>query len=344
MKFFRSLTFRLLLCVFFGIAIATLVTGGWYYLLAIPAIPIPHGAVELMRSPLQLLMMSLVLSTVLSGMFAHNFVRPVVHLSEATKRVAEGDFTVRVEEPPTEDEMTELIRSFNHMTAQLGASELFKKDFINSFSHEFKTPIVSVRGFARQLLREDLSPETRREYLEIIVRESERLSDMSTNVLLLTRLENEQIRPEIVRYRLDEQLRRTVLLLEKQWSGKELETDVDLPETFVESNEELLSHVFLNLIGNAVKFTPPGGRICVRCMRTPGNRIIAAVEDSGPGMDEETQRRIFDRFFQGESSHASEGNGLGLTLAKRITELLGGTIRVESAPGEGSRFTVELPG
>ena len=340
MKMKNSLTFRLVMSVFLAMGLANLITGGWYYVFA-PA----FGA---LRSPLQLLLVSLVLGTLLSIVFSKILMRPIYQLILATKKVAKGDFSVRVEPTRSEDEMSELVGSFNNMTQELGNNELFKKDFINSFSHEFKTPIVSIRGFARQLQRDDLTPEQRREYVDIIVRESERLTNMSSNILLLTRLENQQFMPDRAEFCLDEQIRQAILLLEKQWTDRNIELDLDLPELRINANEEMLSHVWINLIGNAVKFSPPGGTLSVSCALRDAQAVVN-ITDHGVGMNEATAARIFDKFYQGENSgsaspsHATEGNGLGLPLAKRIVELSGGAITVQSAPGQGSTFTVSLP-
>ena len=348
MKFKNSLAFRLIVYIFLIMSAANFLAGAWYLFLSRRTGIVPDRWFELFRSPVQLLILSLILGTLLSTLLSRMLVRPINRLVEATKKVAQGDFSVRVHLDEGEDEIAELVGSFNDMTQELGNNEIFKKDFINSFSHEFKTPIVSIRGFARQLQREDLTEEQKKEYVDIIVRESERLANMSSNILLLTRLENQQIMPDLRKYRLDEQLREAVLLLERQWSEKELELEIDLTDLSITANEEMLSHVWINLIGNAVKFSNPGGKLGVSC-RMEGTSAVVKISDSGVGMDEATQKRIFDKFYQGDvsgsasPSHATEGNGLGLPLAKRIVELSGGCIRVESRPGQGSVFTVELP-
>ena len=165
---------------------------------------------------------------------------------------------------------------------------------------------------------------------------------MASNVLLLSKLENQTIVTDREDYRLDEQLRRCVLLLEKQWSEKELEPDVELEAVTYRGNEEMMNHVWVNLLNNAIKFSPRGGVLTVRLTRE-GDAVVCAVGDQGPGMDEATRRRIFEKFYQGDTAHATEGNGLGLALVKRIVDLCGGSVAVESAPGEGSTFTVRLP-
>ena len=279
--------------------------------------------------------------TLAAGM-GRSKLRPMDDLVRAMQAVSRGDFSVRVDASDVPGDMGELASSFNDMATELGSLELFRKDFINNFSHEFKTPIVSIRGFAKQLERDDLTDAQRREYLDIIVTESDRLANMASNVLLLSKLENQTIVTDREDYPLDEQLRRCVLLLEKQWSEKGLEPDVDLESVTYRGNEEMMNHVWVNLLNNAIKFSPPGGTLTVRLARD-GNAAVCRVGDQGPGMDDDTRRRIFEKFYQGDTAHATEGNGLGLSLVKRIVDLCGGSVTVDSAPGAGATFTVRLP-
>ena len=279
--------------------------------------------------------------TLAAGM-GRSKLRPMDDLVRAMQAVSRGDFSVRVDAEDVPGDMGELASSFNDMATELGGLELFRKDFINNFSHEFKTPIVSIRGFAKQLERDDLTEAQRREYLDIIVTESDRLANMASNVLLLSKLENQTIVTDREDYPLDEQLRRCVLLLEKQWSEKALEPDIDLEAVTYRGNEEMMNHVWVNLLNNAIKFSPQGGTLTVRLVRE-GDAAVCSVGDQGPGMDPDTRRRIFEKFYQGDTAHATEGNGLGLSLVKRIVDLCGGSVDVESAPGEGSTFTVRLP-
>ena len=269
----------------------------------------------------------------------------IQRISHGMREVARGNFKARVPEKDKKNspsEFGELERSFNQMASDLDGIEFFRNDFINNFSHEFKTPIVSIRGFARQLQSGNLSDEERREYLDIIVSESERLVNMSSNVLLLSKLENQQIVSNKSEFYLDEQIRRSILLLEKDWSTKEIELDIDLDEIKFLFNEEMLSHVFINLINNAIKFTDVGGRIEISLKRR-GDSAIFSVKDNGIGMTAEIKERIFEKFYQGDSSHTSTGNGIGLNIVQRIVSLAHGAIEVESKLGEGSRFTVTLP-
>lgn len=292
--------------------------------------------------PMLLVALCILFAVALTTGFGGRQVRPIHQVNKAMKKVSQGDFSMRVDEKDCVGEIRELVDSYNHMAQELSGIEMFRTDFINNFSHEFKTPIVSIRGFAKQLERDDLTDAQRREYTRIIVTESERLANMSANVLLLTKLENQQIVTDKQRYALDEQLRNCILLMEKQWSEKELSLDLELDELSYEGNAEMMSHVWVNLIGNAIKFSPVGGTLGVSCMQVQ-SFIIVQVRDEGEGMDAATQARIFEKFYQGDSAHATEGNGLGLSLAKRIVDLCGGKITVNSMPDKGTTFSVYLP-
>ena len=292
--------------------------------------------------PLLLVLLCILFAVLLAAGFGGRQLRPIHRVNDAMKKVSQGDFSIRLSEEDSVGEIRELITSYNHMAEELSSIELFRTDFINNFSHEFKTPIVSIRGFAKQLERDDLTDEQRREYTSIIVSESERLANMASNILLLTKLENQQIVTDREEYRLDEQLRKCILLLEKNWSAKEIELSLNMDEVTYVGNEEMMSHVWVNLIGNAVKFSPQGGLLEITCARM-GNGVIATIRDHGEGMDEDTQKRIFEKFYQGDSAHATEGNGLGLSLVKRIVDLCNGQVVVDSHPGAGTAFTVTLP-
>lgn len=296
------------------------------------------------------LLSSILISTFLSGLFIKYFFRPLNALIAATKKVAAGDFSVRIEEYGgghprrilAKSEIGTLVRSFNEMTEELASVEIFRRDFISNFSHEFKTPILSIRGFARQLTSGNLTPQQQTEFCRIIADESEYLSNMSSNVLLLTKLENQQIVTDRRPFRLDEQLRDCMLLFENQWSEKELTVEMELEPVEYTQNPELLSHVWNNLISNAVKFTPPGGSVSVT-LREKAARVLVSVQDSGPGISEETKRHMFEKFYQGDPSHQCAGNGLGLALVRRIADMTGAVLHCESELGHGTVFTVALP-
>lgn len=288
---------------------------------------------------------SIIIGFLLSFIIGGIILKPLSELIEATKRVSEGDYTARVEmgwsERHTIKELSALIQRFNEMAKELRNTELFRKDFISSFSHEFKTPLASIRGFARQLYEDGLTPEQRREFSKIILDETEYLSALSANTLLLTSLENRDIVSEKRRFSLDEQLRGCMLRLEPQWSEKNIEIDMEhMEDISFYWNEQLLAHVWNNLFDNAVKFTDEGGCIRVSCVRADGG-VTVTVSDNGRGISPDALPHIFDKFYQEDSSHATKGNGLGLALVKRIIELCGGTISAESGE-HGTVFTVKL--
>ena len=301
-------------------------------------------------SPLQMplvflivgLVVSVIIGTCISAAVASKIVRPVREVKKAMHRVEKGDFSQRLEVTGFNGEIDELIESYNKMAQELGGIEMFRENFINSFSHEFKTPIVSIQGFAKQLKKENLSEEKKQEYIDIIINESKRLTNLSSNILMLSKLENQQIITDKTSFSLDEQIRNCILLLEKQRTAKDISFDIDMQEIQYTTNAEMLSQVWVNIIGNAIKFSPEGSSIRVKLFKA-GDVITAEITDRGIGMDQQTISHIFERFYQGDRAHASEGNGLGLPLVKRIVELCNGNIRVESQYGKGTNFIVTLP-
>ena len=327
----RDLALLALFCLLLQVAVA-------------PNIALGNGRanIALVFAGIVSLLVGAIVGAVVFLFISRNLMYPIHALQGALERVSHGDYTVRVDTGSGAGDVRRLEQSFNDMTRELGSIELFRNDFINNFSHEFKTPILAIRGYAYQLKADDLTDEERARCADVIIAESDRLAAMSRNVLLLTRFENQQIVTDKREFYLDEQLRGCILTLEKAWTEKELELDLDLDEVLYYSNEDMLSHVWTNILSNAVKFTPPGGRVAVSC-RDRGDHVTVAIEDSGVGMDDETRLHVFDKFYQGDTSHRGEGNGLGMALAKRVTELAGGTIAVKSRPGRGTTFTVRLP-
>lgn len=266
----------------------------------------------------------------------------IEQLSDATKEIAKGNYDVNLEEDSRVEELRTMAHNFNLMAAELQSTEILRQDFVANVSHEFKTPLASLEGYATLLQSRNLSEEKRTEYLSKILISTRRLNDLTGNILLLSRLENQQLEVKKELFSLDEQIREIVLVLEHQWSEKNLDLDIDLDSVDFLGSRELLWEVWQNLIGNAIKFTPAEGTISLR-LTEDASGVTAIVSDTGIGMDEETIGRIFEKFYQGDRSHASGGNGLGLPLAREIVALHGGTISVESAPEAGSRFTVFLP-
>lgn len=271
--------------------------------------------------------------------------KPIRNLIDNMDRLADGDFHTRVEVgaimrryPP----FVSIARSFNRMAEQLGSTELLRSDFINNFSHEFKTPIVSIAGFARLLRRETLSREQQQEYLTIIEEESLRLSYMATNVLNLTKLENQTILSDVSEFNLSEQIRSSILLLENKWSRKELDFDLSLEqEHWIRGNEEQLKQVWINLIDNAVKFSPQWGMIEIGIAETE-KELLVSVRNQGSHITQEQQKKIWNKFYQADESHAAEGNGVGLAIVKRIVELHRGRADV-SSERNSTTFTITLP-
>lgn len=269
--------------------------------------------------------------------------KPVNDLLNIMNRLASGDFSVRINIPTPWDRhpgIVELSDSFNKMAEELESTEMLRSDFINNFSHEFKTPIVSIAGFAKLLKHEELTPR-QREYVKIIEEESLRLSQMATNVLHLTKVENQAILTDVTTFNLSEQLRSCILLLSSSWEKKNIEFSLELREHNISGNEELLSHVWINLIDNAIKFSPENGIVEIS-IADYLNFIEVSVMNRGPEICPEDRQKIFNKFYQTDTSHATEGNGVGLAVVKKVVELHEGTITVQSEKGL-TMFSVRLP-
>lgn len=269
---------------------------------------------------------------------------PINKLVNGMNSLAAGNFKTRIEygglieRHPTFSEITE---SFNTLAEELENTEVLRSDFINNFSHEFKTPIVSIAGFAKLLKKGNLTEEQRAQYLDAIEEESMRLSYMATNVLNMTKVENQTILTDVTSFNLSEQVRAALLLLEGAWSKKNIELRLDFDEYEIEANEELLKQVWINLIDNAVKFVPRCGTVSLD-IREKGDMLSVRISNTGKEIDPEKIDKIFNKFYQADESHAGEGNGIGLAIVKRIVELHDGRVAVESRNGMTS-FTVELP-
>ena len=288
----------------------------------------------------------LVASSAVAGIIAlllnHRILRPIRNLGSAMNRVAGGDFKLRIDSTSRSGDIQQLYKDFNVMVSELEKTEVLQSDFVSNVSHEFKTPINAIEGYAMLLQDTGEATPEQREYVDKILHNTRRLSSLIGDILLLSKVENQTIAREETEFRLDEQVRQSILSLEPQWSEKETDFDVELEEISYRGDERLLMHVWNNLIGNAVKFNPPNAAVRLRLSRSDGG-VIFTVEDEGPGIPPEAQKHIFDKFYQGDSSHREEGNGLGLALVKRILNVCGGEIAQENLPGRGCRFTVRLP-
>lgn len=276
----------------------------------------------------------------------HHYQKPIEEFSEAARRVAAGDFSVYLPPRHTIDKRTHLdvlFMDFNKMVEELGSIETLKTDFFSNVSHEIKTPLAVIQTNAELLQTPSLTETRRRECTDAILQATRRLSSLITNMLKLNKLEKQVIQPVPGSYDLCAQLCACALQFEDQWERKHIEFDADLEDrALVCADEGLLELVWTNLLSNALKFTPEGGRITLR-QRSGPDGITVTLSDTGCGMDAATMARIFDKFYQGDTSHATEGNGLGLALVRRVLELSDGTVSVTSTPGKGSTFTVRLP-
>ncbi len=284
---------------------------------------------------------STIVGTFVSLIMGRFPLKPIRKVIEAINQLANGNFSARLD-IVRPSEFKELSESFNRMAEELGGIELLRTDFVNNFSHEFKTPIVSVKGFAEVLKRDNLTAGERDKYLDIIIKESDRLASLATNVLNLAKIENQNILSEKQPFDLGEQVRRCIVLLQSQWEQKQIALSVDVQDVVCVGNKELFDQVWLNLFDNAIKFTPPGGTITATLTQTD-QAAQFILRDSGCGISSGDLERIFDKFYQAGPTQTARGNGLGLTVARKIVELHGGSIRCDSEPNEGTEFTVTLP-
>lgn len=271
--------------------------------------------------------------------------RTVKHISEAAKQITQGDFSVRIKPVVrfvADDNFNEIIDCFNTLAEELSGVETLRTDFIANVSHELKTPLAVIQNYATMLQQPDLTEEKRVEFAKTITESTRRLADLITNILKLNRLENQQIYPDKQTYNLGEQLCECLLHFEDTWEKKEIEINTDIEEeVFIESDPELLTLVWNNLFSNAMKFTESGGAVSLR-LKPVGEFAVVEVSDTGCGIRPEVGRHIFEKFYQGDTSHATQGNGLGLALVKRVVDIVGGDISVSSEAGEGSTFTVKI--
>ncbi|MBQ8497661.1 MAG: HAMP domain-containing histidine kinase [Clostridia bacterium] len=267
------------------------------------------------------------------------------HIISAAREVVKGDFDVRIEPISNfsaDDNYNAIIDCFNTMTAELASVETLRTDFIANVSHEMKTPLTVIQNYGTLLQSPDLSDEKRIEYARAVSNASRRLADMMTNILKLNRLENQQIYPKTETYDLGEQLCENLLQFENVWETREIGIETDIGENiYVSADKELLSLVWNNLFSNAFKFTENGGTVTLSLL-ADGPYAVVKVQDTGCGMSAEVGAHIFEKFYQGDTSHATQGNGLGLALVKRVVDIMQGEIAVESAVGLGTTFTVKI--
>lgn len=333
-QIFNRITLIVVLGLFVLLAISSIITFG---MSALVAKWMQVGEDNILVFAVIVMSMSIVFGLALSFAYSAIMIKISKPYLEALQKVAECDFSVRIEDSSIFANLG-IARNFNNMVSQLESVETLREGFISDFSHEFKTPIVSISGFAKLLKDPGLSAEQRNEFLDVIIAESDRLVELSESVLMLNRLDTQVIVKEP--FRLDEQLRQCVLLFDRQCQAKNISLEADIEDGVeIVGNAKLVNQVWVNLLSNAVKFTQEGGTVTVDCKRE-NNVVRVKIADNGCGMSPEVMQNIFNKFYQGDKSHTTQGNGLGLSIVKKIVEVLDGDISVYSEVGKGSSFTV----
>lgn len=330
--------FTVLVSVIFAVTMF-IVTGGMLLLNGFNVITLPAAGSWTLPAVLWFFS-SLFVGMITAALVSHIPIRPFRALVDGMCRLARGEYSVRLKGGHL-TVVRKLTDSFNALAAELENTEMLRMDFVNNFSHEFKTPIVSIRGFAKLLKRADIPAAKRDEYLEIIVDEATRLTDLADNVLSLAKIEKQSILTDVAPFNLSEQIRTSVLLLQKKWEYKNLEIEFDEYEHTCTGSEELLKQVWINLLDNAVKFAPAGSRVTVHIERQPES-VCVSIANQGVEIEGPARRRMFEKFYQGDSSHATEGTGLGLAIVRRIVELHKGTVEYTYRVGR-NLFSVTLP-
>ena len=291
---------------------------------------------------ISLLLVSGITVALMSYFIARRVLTPLVKLSSASKEVARGNFDVTVSDSSKMEEVQSTFRNFNAMVRELKSISTLSSDFIANVSHEFKTPLSVIEGYAMLLQDDRLTAQEREDYLNKILVNTRRLNTLVGNILMLSKMETKPLPEQYTRFRLDEQLRQVVAQLEPQWSAKGISFRVRLDEVELLGWEQVLPYVWSNLISNAIKFSPSGSVIALTLLEQRECAVVT-VSDRGCGMEPDVQERIFEKFYQGDTSHKAKGNGLGLALVRQIVELSQGVVEVESQPGKGSTFRVILP-
>ncbi|MDO4863594.1 MAG: HAMP domain-containing sensor histidine kinase [Ruminococcus sp.] len=340
LKHYKHLTRRLTLAFFATIFVMLLLSVLIMFLLERLGVNFRSGIFSAYGS-LSIYVISVILASAISYFAVWNIFRPLSDLSKGTRKIAEGDYSVRLEYKGRLSELAESVENFNYMAQELGSIEMIRNDFIANVSHEFKTPLSSLSGYLTLLQDGSLSDAERSEYISKAFFSIEKLNDLTDNILRLSKLENQVAMDEPTSFRLDEQLREAIVLLEPKWSRRNISFDLALPELTVSGQRSLLFQVWTNLLSNAIKFSDEGSSVTVKIEESPHHYKVY-ISDTGIGMSEEQQRHIFDKFYQADSSRQAQGNGLGLALCKEIVAKCGGKIYVTSKLGEGSVFLVSL--
>lgn len=320
---------ELFICLFLTTGFSYFLTKKFEGVFSIPMVLLIIGSGTLIGTAMSLLLNRALLS-------------PVRKLSQAMTEVTDGNFDVQLEPKSHFGDIETIYQNFNLMTSELAATEILKTDFVSNVSHEIKTPIGAIEGYAMLLQGDENLSEEQAEYVDKILTNTQRLSELVGNILLISKIENQAIETNWDLYSLDEQIRQSIVLLEPEATKKNVEFYADMDAISYEGNPSLMMHVWNNLIGNAIKFTPDGTTVKIT-LKQADRAVIFTVDDQGPGIDEQTAKHIFDKFYQGDTSHKQKGNGLGLPLAKQILDLIDGSVTTHNLPEGGCRFTVTLP-
>lgn len=288
------------------------------------------------------LLASAIVSLIFTILASRNSLKDLNNFLDAINKVSKGDFTVKLDSDKTKT-LRPVYKSFNQMVKELNSIEMLRDDFISSFSHEFKTPIVSIKGFAKLAKSPIITEQERNDYLNIIISEINRLVTLSEDTLLLTNLESQEIVIEKEPFSLDEEIRRSIVLLQNDWENKNINLQLELENITFNGNSSLIQQLLINILNNSIKFTPKNGTISISLKEIENNSVLIKIKDDGIGMDEHTIKHIFDKFYQADSARASQGLGLGMSIAKRIVELCEGKIKIESKLNEGASFLITLP-
>lgn len=291
---------------------------------------------------IMLLTMGIFIASAVNFFVGKKVLKPISAFSKAMVDVSKGDFRGQLNYDGVVEELNEMAGNFNTMVHELGNIETLRSDFVVSVSHEFKAPLTSIEGYATIIQNPELTDEQKNECAQIIIESTKQLAKLSSNILMISDLENKEIITKKAEFRLDEQIRQAILLLEPIWNNKKINFNIDLDHGSYFGNAELLMQVWLNVIGNAIKFTPKNGEISVG-LKDISNHLKVTISDTGIGMTSEVQKHIFDKFYQADRSGNTDGNGLGLSLVKRIVDLCQGRIQVDSSLGGGTTFILELP-
>lgn len=332
-----SLAARITFIVFLCLVASVLLTWGLASFLS----SLGQLTANLLLYILLLLGISALITMIIFRLVAPPLMTSEQKIQDILDQIAKGNFDVKI--PLTHSKyVNHTIESVNTVLEELKSLKIMRSDFISDFSHELKTPMVTINGFAELLLADDVTEAERKEYAQIIYDESRRLTKLSKNILLLNKLNTQKIMQNESDYALDEQIRQSVSQFMREIEEKNLQVECRAESIDFHGDPDLLQQVWINLLSNAIKFSPQGGTVTVTLERQNSNAVVR-IADQGCGMDEETVKHIFDQFYQGDSSRTTEGNGLGLTIVQRIIELFHGAVLVRSRPGEGSVFTVILP-